>query len=145
MIGRLLAAGILTAGVASGADIRVPPMKQRAVKHAASLAQEWTQEATCGAWLHSTAPTDHQAAWEAMVVFWAPEKACGGAYARAEPGAPVVFVCPAFEQLYARSPQKAAAVLLHESLHVAGLEEWPTPGAMKSQAITQAVEKACWR
>lgn len=57
-------------------------------------------------------------------------------------GGQLTVVCP---QLFGKlTPQKAAAILIHEALHQAGLEEWPRdPNGLTSQEITTLVRRSC--
>jgi hypothetical protein len=67
--------------------------------------------------------------------------ACRGTAALTRVGSPATVLCPGFGRL---NPRAAAAVLLHEALHHAGLEEYPpTPGALTSPEITRLVEERC--
>ena len=65
----------------------------------------------------------------------------GGAFAYTTVGGLVVTLCEGFAAL---PPSVAAAVLLHEALHAAGLGEWPVEAeAATSSATTAAVRSAC--
>ena len=69
------------------------------------------------------------------------KKVCGRNLAYTFVGGPSTFICPKFGRV---SDQHAAMVIIHEALHIAGLEESPTnPGAMTSQQINSMVAKNC--
>lgn len=56
-------------------------------------------------------------------------------------GHPVTRLCRSFARL---APDRAAAVLLHEALHFAGMTESPAdPEALSSAEINHLVEKSC--
>ncbi|MEW6335896.1 MAG: hypothetical protein ACOY3Y_20090 [Acidobacteriota bacterium] len=70
-----------------------------------------------------------------------PEGSCRGTAALIRVGSPATVLCPGFGRL---NPSAAAAVLIHEALHHAGLEECPpTPGALTSPEITRLVLERC--
>ena len=71
----------------------------------------------------------------------APGPCQAGAFAYTTVGGLVVTLCEGFAAL---PPSVAAAVLLHEALHAAGLGEWPIEAeAATSSATTAAVRSAC--
>lgn len=57
----------------------------------------------------------------------------------AEPGSPVVYVCPRFVEEQRQDPGSAPVVIIHELLHVLGLEETEH----SSEAITRHVRRRC--
>jgi hypothetical protein len=59
--------------------------------------------------------------------------------ALAEPGSPVVYVCPRFVEEQRQDPESAPVVIIHELLHVLGLEETEH----SSEAITRQVRRRC--
>jgi hypothetical protein len=67
---------------------------------------------------------------------------CGsGVLAFGAVGSPVTWLCPQFGDLDRRS---AAAFLIHEALHHAGMpESSSTPGVLTSQEITAIVRESC--
>ena len=70
------------------------------------------------------------------------EKRCAkGVLAATNPGSSITWLCPGFKSLTTR---RAALVLIHESLHFAGLPERPqVAGAMSSAEINDLVHDAC--
>ncbi len=69
------------------------------------------------------------------------QKVCRRASAYTGVGSPAVRLCRSFGRL---SVDRAAAVVIHEALHFAGLPEWPAdPQAMTSAGINQLVESSC--
>ena len=65
----------------------------------------------------------------------------GGTLAFTAPGSRVVFVCPQFREAQWRKPDRAEALLIHETLHTLGLRENPP----SSNAITKRVMARCGR
>lgn len=67
---------------------------------------------------------------------------CRRAVAFTAPGSVRTVVCPV--RFRALPKGEAAAVLLHEALHLAGLAEWPyDPEALTSEEITELVRSRC--
>jgi hypothetical protein len=68
-------------------------------------------------------------------------KVCPGALAYTLVDGAPTWLCRRFERL---SDERAAAVLLHEALHHAGMDEWPhDPEAAPASAIDAMVKEAC--
>jgi len=68
--------------------------------------------------------------------------ACRRAVAFTTPGSVRTVVCPV--RFRALPKGEAAAILLHEALHLAGLGEWPyVPEAPTSEEITELVRSRC--
>ena len=69
------------------------------------------------------------------------QSGCQGGHrlALAEPGSPVVYVCPRFVEEQRQDPGAAPVVIIHELLHVLGLEETES----SSDAITRQVRRRC--
>ena len=65
----------------------------------------------------------------------------GRAVMTATPDRALIYVCPSFARFHLGSPRRAAAVVLHESLHALGLGENPP----SSDDITRRVERSCWK
>jgi hypothetical protein len=65
----------------------------------------------------------------------------GRAVLTTTPGSHVIYVCPGFPLLHLQNPELSASLIIHESLHVLGLAENPP----SSSAITQRVERRCWK
>jgi len=63
----------------------------------------------------------------------------GHRLAFAEPGSTVVYVCPRFVEEQRQDPEAAPAVIIHELLHVLGLEE----AEHSSEAISRQVRRRC--
>jgi hypothetical protein len=69
------------------------------------------------------------------------KRVCHRAYGFTLVGGAPTWLCRQFSRL---SDRRAAAVLLHEALHHAGLDEWPhDPDGLTPAAIDQMVEGAC--
>ncbi len=69
------------------------------------------------------------------------KRVCPGALAYALVGGAPTWLCRRFARL---SDERAAAILLHEALHHAGMDEWPhDPQAAPASAIDELVTKAC--
>jgi hypothetical protein len=69
---------------------------------------------------------------------------CGGGSDRlvfTTPGSRVVFVCPRFREEQWQKPDRAEALVIHETLHTLGLSENPP----SSDAITKKVMARCGR
>jgi hypothetical protein len=65
----------------------------------------------------------------------------GTALAYTKVGAASTWICRSFSGVPA---EMAAAIVIHEALHHAGLPEWPTDrAAMTSKEITRMINKAC--
>jgi hypothetical protein len=68
-------------------------------------------------------------------------RVCPGALAYTLVGGAPTWLCRRFARL---SDERAAAILLHEALHHAGMDEWPhDPQAAPASAINELVEDAC--
>jgi hypothetical protein len=65
----------------------------------------------------------------------------GRAVMTATPDRALIYVCPGFARFQIDSPRRAAAVVIHESLHALGLGENPP----SSGEITRRVERRCWK
>jgi hypothetical protein len=69
------------------------------------------------------------------------ESACRSAFAITQVGSPVTRICSRFARA---STERAALVVIHEALHLAGLGESPqTPGAMSSSEINDRIADRC--
>jgi len=69
------------------------------------------------------------------------KQVCAGALAFTLVGGAPTWVCQRFAKL---NDRRAAAVLLHEALHHAGMDEWPhDPNGLPPAAIDDLVEEAC--
>jgi hypothetical protein len=68
-------------------------------------------------------------------------RVCPSALAYTLVGGAPTWLCRRFARL---SDERAAAILLHEALHHAGMDEWPhDPQAAPASAINELVEDAC--
>jgi hypothetical protein len=56
-------------------------------------------------------------------------------------GRTVIRVCPGFSELCTQDPERAATLMIHESLHALGLGEGPPT----SNEITNRVDRRCWK
>ena len=69
------------------------------------------------------------------------KQVCSRAFGFTLVGGAPTWVCQQFARL---NDRRAAAVLLHEALHHAGMDEWPhDPKGLAPSAIDDLVEKAC--
>jgi len=69
----------------------------------------------------------------------------GEAFAFTTPGSRLVYVCgPQLKSLAARSPSRAQAVIIHETLHTLGLGEDPPSPAEHNREGPRPVSVARW-
>jgi hypothetical protein len=106
--------------------------------------QKLRQEPQCGA-LFAELGTDGIAMLSTTLYYKADlnmeKRVCDRAFGYTLVGGGPTWLCRQFSRL---SDRRAAAVLLHEALHHAGLDEWPhDPDGLTPAAIDEMVEGAC--